>query len=170
MVGEFGVGRRARLGKGKGLDSERPSSVKEVVLQCGYRARGHERHFFEIRKGFPPVLDLLTSVVSFLSSFRYCKPWTLGFALLLGTSNKGRNTYSGAYRCACRDISQSQNTMLDQENEELSPFVIPQEDIDVLNASEGFCMLRSYLARDTRYAPTSRAPQPSHPGWAATEH
>jgi hypothetical protein len=40
--------------------------------------------------------------------------------------------------------------MLDQENEELSPFVIPQEDVEVLNASEGFCMLRNYLARDTR--------------------
>lgn len=41
--------------------------------------------------------------------------------------------------------------MLDQENEELSPFVIPQGDVDVLNASEAFCMLRNYLARDTRY-------------------
>ncbi|KAJ4309773.1 hypothetical protein N0V94_008777, partial [Neodidymelliopsis sp. IMI 364377] len=41
--------------------------------------------------------------------------------------------------------------MLDQENEELSPFVIPQEDVEVLNASEGFCMLRNYLARDTSF-------------------
>lgn len=43
--------------------------------------------------------------------------------------------------------------MLGQESEELSPFVIPQEDVEVLNASEGFCMLRNYLARDTRYVP-----------------
>ncbi|KAF9697710.1 hypothetical protein EKO04_004008 [Ascochyta lentis] len=41
--------------------------------------------------------------------------------------------------------------MLGQESEELSPFVIPQEDIEVLNASEGFCMLRNYLARDTSF-------------------
>lgn len=41
--------------------------------------------------------------------------------------------------------------MLGQESEELSPFVIPQEDVEVLNASEAFCMLRNYLARDTRY-------------------
>lgn len=40
--------------------------------------------------------------------------------------------------------------MLGQESEELSPFEIPQEDVEVLNASEAFCMLRSYLARDTR--------------------
>jgi hypothetical protein len=60
--------------------------------------------------------------------------------------------------------------MLDQENEELSPFVIPQDDVDVLNASEGFCMLRNYLARDTRYVLASRETQLSHPGWAATEH
>jgi hypothetical protein len=37
------------------------------------------------------------------------------------------------------------------ESEELRPFVIPQEDVEVLNASEAFCMLRNYLARDTRY-------------------
>jgi hypothetical protein len=41
--------------------------------------------------------------------------------------------------------------MLGQESEELSPFVIPQEDVEVLNESEAFCMLRNYLARDTRY-------------------
>ena len=42
--------------------------------------------------------------------------------------------------------------MLVQESEvEVRPFVIPQEDVEVLNASEAFCMLRSYLARDTRY-------------------
>ncbi|KAJ4986990.1 hypothetical protein SVAN01_07531 [Stagonosporopsis vannaccii] len=41
--------------------------------------------------------------------------------------------------------------MLDQESEELSPFVIPQEDVEVLHASEGFCMLRNYLARDTSF-------------------
>lgn len=41
--------------------------------------------------------------------------------------------------------------MLGRESEEVSPFVIPQEDVEVLNASEGFCMLKNYLARDTRY-------------------
>ncbi|KAF2621964.1 hypothetical protein BU25DRAFT_495394 [Macroventuria anomochaeta] len=41
--------------------------------------------------------------------------------------------------------------MLDQESEELSPFVIPQEDVEVLNASEGFCILRNYLARDISF-------------------
>jgi hypothetical protein len=28
-----------------------------------------------------------------------------------------------------------------------SPFVIPREDVESLNASEGFSMLRDYLAR-----------------------
>jgi hypothetical protein len=28
-----------------------------------------------------------------------------------------------------------------------SPFVIPREDVDALNGSEGFSMLRNYLAR-----------------------
>ncbi|KAH6621754.1 hypothetical protein C7974DRAFT_456429 [Boeremia exigua] len=41
--------------------------------------------------------------------------------------------------------------MLYQESEELCPFVIPVEDVDVLNASEAFCMLRNYLARDTSF-------------------
>ncbi|KAJ8107326.1 hypothetical protein OPT61_g8943 [Boeremia exigua] len=40
--------------------------------------------------------------------------------------------------------------MLGQESE-VSPFVIPQEDVEVLHASEGFCMLRNYLARDTSF-------------------
>lgn len=52
--------------------------------------------------------------------------------------------------------------MLGLESEELSPFVIPQEDIEVLNASEGFCMLRNYLARDTRYVLACLS-KPSHP-------
>lgn len=58
--------------------------------------------------------------------------------------------------------------MLDQGSEELSPFVIPQEDVEVLNASEGFCMLRNYLARDTRCVLTSPRPCLIF-GWAATE-
>lgn len=54
--------------------------------------------------------------------------------------------------------------MLDQENE-VSPFVIPQEDVEVLNASEGFCMLRSYLARDTRYVARAAGRRgPKHDG------
>jgi len=56
--------------------------------------------------------------------------------------------------------------MLDQESEQLSPFVIPQEDVEVLNASEGFCMLRNYLARDTRCVLTSQHVYPML-GWAA---
>lgn len=56
-----------------------------------------------------------------------------------------------AYRCPRRDTRLSQITMLDQGSEELSPFVIPQEDVEVLNTSEGFCMLRNYLARDTSF-------------------
>jgi hypothetical protein len=32
-----------------------------------------------------------------------------------------------------------------------SPFAIPHEDVDALNASEGFCMLRNYLARNAEY-------------------
>jgi hypothetical protein len=32
-----------------------------------------------------------------------------------------------------------------------SPFVIPREDVEALNASEGFCMLRNYLARNAEY-------------------
>lgn len=32
-----------------------------------------------------------------------------------------------------------------------SPFVIPREDVEALNESEGFCMLRSYLARNAEY-------------------
>jgi hypothetical protein len=32
-----------------------------------------------------------------------------------------------------------------------SPFAIPHEDVEALNASEGFCMLRSYLARTAEY-------------------
>lgn len=34
---------------------------------------------------------------------------------------------------------------------EVSPFGIAEEDVQILHASEGFCMLRNYLARDTRY-------------------
>jgi hypothetical protein len=30
-----------------------------------------------------------------------------------------------------------------------SPFAIPREDVESLNASEGFSMLRGYLARNT---------------------
>lgn len=32
-----------------------------------------------------------------------------------------------------------------------SPFAIPHEDIEALNGSEGFCMLRNYLARSAEY-------------------
>lgn len=32
-----------------------------------------------------------------------------------------------------------------------SPFAIPREDVEALNASEGFCMLRNYLARNAEY-------------------
>jgi hypothetical protein len=32
-----------------------------------------------------------------------------------------------------------------------SPFAIPLEDVEVLNASEGFRMLRSYLTRNAEY-------------------
>jgi hypothetical protein len=32
-----------------------------------------------------------------------------------------------------------------------SPFAIPHEDIEAINGSEGFCMLRSYLARNAEY-------------------
>ena len=86
--------------------------------------------------------------------------------MLLARSNKRYE--AGAYRCARRDTSQSQNTMLNQENEELRPFVIPQEDVEVLHASEGFCMLRNYLARDTRYVVALFEHLQPHPGWAAT--
>ncbi len=51
--------------------------------------------------------------------------------------------------------------MLGQESEELTPFVIPQEDVEVLHASEGFCMLRNYLARDTRCVLTMSSAQSS---------
>jgi hypothetical protein len=36
-------------------------------------------------------------------------------------------------------------------NQLQSPFVIPREDVEVLNESEGFCMLRNYLARSSEY-------------------
>jgi hypothetical protein len=36
-------------------------------------------------------------------------------------------------------------------NQLQSPFAIPHEDVEVLNESEGFCMLRTYLARSTEY-------------------
>jgi len=32
-----------------------------------------------------------------------------------------------------------------------SPFAIPLEDVDVLSRSEGFTMLRNYLARNAEY-------------------
>jgi hypothetical protein len=32
-----------------------------------------------------------------------------------------------------------------------SPFAIPREDVETLDASEGFRMLRSYLAHDAEY-------------------
>lgn len=32
-----------------------------------------------------------------------------------------------------------------------SPFAIPREDIEALNRSEGFCRLRTYLARNAEY-------------------
>lgn len=117
-------------------------------MDCGVGPASVEkqRHFIEIRKGSPPTICKLTSVVSYflvLSSFPvFLHP--RGRAATISTT--------GAYRCKYRDTSQSQITMLGQESEvEVRPFVIPQEDVEVLNASEAFCMLRSYLARDTRY-------------------
>ncbi|KAF2998270.1 hypothetical protein E8E13_006717 [Curvularia kusanoi] len=46
------------------------------------------------------------------------------------------------------------------ESEEVRPFVIPAEDVEVLNASEGFCMLRNYLARDTSFCPSHNTCDP----------
>ena len=118
-------------------------------MDCGVGPASVEkqRHFIEIRKGFPPTICKLTSVVSYFLVL-------LSFPVFSCTHVEGQRPYRqpGAYRCKYRDTSQSQITMLGQESEvEVRPFVIPQEDVEVLNASEAFCMLRSYLARDTRY-------------------
>ena len=119
-------------------------------LRCGSSVRGKgRRHFIEIRKGFPPTICKLTSVVSY-----FLVLLTFPSKVLLASTWKSSDHIDtpGAYRCEYRDTSQSQITMLGQESEvEVRPFVIPQEDVEVLNASEAFCMLRSYLARDTRY-------------------
>lgn len=118
-------------------------------MDCGVGPASVEkqRHFIEIRKGFPPTICKLTSVVSYFLVL-------LSFPVFSCTHVEEQRPYRqpGAYRCKYRDTSQSQITMLGQESEvEVRPFVIPQEDVEVLNASEAFCMLRSYLARDTRY-------------------
>lgn len=153
----------AFLGKGKSR-SRAPLSPGGQVWTSS-RPRGKQRHFVEIRKGFPPAHCSLPFVVSYIPfcyhSLRLLNAWVAW--------TEHRDTTFGAYRCARRDYSQSQNTMLGQENEELSPFVIPQEDVEVLNASEAFCMLRNYLARDTRYAWCCPSSSCSAVGWPSPE-
>jgi hypothetical protein len=36
-----------------------------------------------------------------------------------------------------------------------SPFAIPREDVEALSESEGFCLLRNYLAGNAEYVPNS---------------
>lgn len=51
-----------------------------------------------------------------------------------------------------------------------SPFDIPREDVDALCASEGFRVLRSYLAKDAEYVVPLLFPFPSsaRPVWNAS--